>query len=138
MHIPDPGRRRWIQERLEREPPTSDAERVLARLIASEVFEEVLHARYPGTKRFSLEGATALIPLMDEILTSSAAAGAIEIMLGMSHRGRLNVIVHIVGKDPADIFAGFEDTDPRSVLGGGDVKYHLGASGTTTRPTASR
>ena len=67
---------------------------------------------------------------MDEILTSSAAAGAVEIMLGMSHRGRLNVIVHVVGKDPADIFAGFEDTDPRSVLGGGDVKYHLGASGT--------
>jgi len=129
MHIPDPGRRLWIQERLEREPPPADAERVLARLVASEVFEEVLHARYPGTKRFSLEGATALIPLMDEILASSAAAGAIEIMLGMSHRGRLNVIVHVVGRDPADIFAGFEDTDPRSVLGGGDVKYHLGASG---------
>ena len=108
----------------------SDSERVLERLIAAEVFEDVLHARYPGTKRFSLEGATALIPLLDEILTSSAAAGAIEIMLGMSHRGRLNVIAHIVGRDPADIFAGFEDTDPRSVLGGGDVKYHLGASGT--------
>jgi 2-oxoglutarate dehydrogenase E1 component len=130
MHIPEPDRRSWIQERLEREPPHVDSERVLERLIASEVFEDVLHARYPGTKRFSLEGATALIPLMDEILTSSAAAGAIEVMLGMSHRGRLNVILHIVGKDPADIFAGFEDTDPRSVLGGGDVKYHLGASGT--------
>ncbi len=130
MHIPDPARRRWMQERLERDPPHGDSERVLARLVASEVFEDVLHARYPGTKRFSLEGATALIPLMDEILTSSAAAGAIEIMLGMSHRGRLNVIVHIVGKDPTEVFAGFEDTDPRSVLGGGDVKYHLGASGT--------
>ncbi len=129
MHIPDPARRLWIQERLEREPPPADSERVLARLVASEVFEDVLHARYPGTKRFSLEGATALIPLMDEILASSAAAGAIEIMLGMSHRGRLNVMVHVVDKDPADIFAGFEDTDPRSVLGGGDVKYHLGASG---------
>ena len=130
MHIPEPERRRWIQERLERELPDVHSERVLERLIAAEVFEDVLHARYPGTKRFSLEGATALIPLLDEILTSSAAGGAIEIMLGMSHRGRLNVIVNIVGKDPADIFAGFQDTDPRSVLGGGDVKYHLGASGT--------
>jgi 2-oxoglutarate dehydrogenase E1 component len=130
MHIPDADRRRWIQDRIEREPAHADSERVLERLIASEVLEEVLHARYPGTKRFSLEGATALIPLLDQIVTSSAAAGAIEIMLGMSHRGRLNVMVHIVGTDPADIFAGFEDTDPRSVLGGGDVKYHLGASGT--------
>jgi 2-oxoglutarate dehydrogenase E1 component len=130
MHIRDPDRRRWIQEHLEREPPDAHSERVVERLIASEVFEDVLHARYPGTKRFSLEGATALIPLMDAILTSSAATGALEIVLGMSHRGRLNVIVHIVGKDPADVFAGFEDTDPRSVLGGGDVKYHLGASGT--------
>jgi 2-oxoglutarate dehydrogenase E1 component len=130
MHIPDPDKRRWIKERIEQEPPRVDSERVLARLIASEVFEDVLHARYPGTKRFSLEGATAVIPLLDEMLTTAAAAGAIEIMLGMSHRGRLNVIVQIVGKDPEDIFVGFEDTDPRSVLGGGDVKYHLGASGT--------
>src|SRR5690242_9381197 len=130
MHIPDPDKRRWIQEQLEREPPQVDSRQILERLISSEVFEDVLHARYPGTKRFSLEGATAVIPLLDEILTSSAAAGGIEIMLGMSHRGRLNVIVHIVGKDPADVFAGFQDADPRSVLGGGDVKYHLGASGT--------
>jgi 2-oxoglutarate dehydrogenase E1 component len=130
MHITDPDKRRWMQERLERGSPHVDSGRVLERLVSSEIFEDVLHARYPGTKRFSLEGATALIPLLDEILTSSATAGASEIMLGMSHRGRLNVMVHIVGKDPADIFAGFEDTDPRSVLGGGDVKYHLGASGT--------
>jgi 2-oxoglutarate dehydrogenase E1 component len=134
MHIQEPERRRWIQERLERDLPAVDSERVLERLIAPEVFEDVLHARYPGTKRFSLEGAIALIPLLDQILTSSAAAGALEIMLGMSHRGRLNVIVNIVGRDPADIFAGFQDTDPRSVLGGGDVKYHLGASGTYDTP----
>ena len=130
MHITDPERRHWMHERLERELVDVDSQRILERLIASEVLEDVLHARYPGTKRFSLEGATALIPLLDEILTSAATAGAVEIMLGMSHRGRLNVMVNIVGKDPADIFAGFEDTDPRSVLGGGDVKYHLGASGT--------
>jgi 2-oxoglutarate dehydrogenase E1 component len=130
MHIPDPDQRRWIQEQLEGEPPRIDSYAVLERLISAELVEDVLHARYPGTKRFSLEGATALIPLLDEILTSAAAAGAIEVMLGMSHRGRLNVMVHIVGKDPVDIFSGFEDADPRSVLGGGDVKYHLGASGT--------
>jgi 2-oxoglutarate dehydrogenase E1 component len=130
MHIPDSDKRRWIEEQLEGKSPHVDGRAVLERLVSAEVFEEVLHARYPGTKRFSLEGATALIPLLDEILTSSAAAGAVEIVMGMSHRGRLNVIVHIVGRKPVDIFSGFEDADPRSVLGGGDVKYHLGASGT--------
>jgi 2-oxoglutarate dehydrogenase E1 component len=134
MHIAEPDKRSWIQEQLEAEPPHVDANAVLERLISAEVFEDVLHARYPGTKRFSLEGAAALIPLLDEILTSSAAAGAIEITLGMSHRGRLNVMVLIVGKDPGDVFSGFEDVDPRRVLGGGDVKYHLGASGTYHTP----
>ena len=136
MHIPDPNRRRWIQEKLEAEPPAFDTARVLERLISSEIFEDVLHARYPGTKRFSLEGAIALIPLLDEILIGAADAGAAEVMLGMSHRGRLNAIVHIVGRDPADVFAGFEDAEPRTVLGGGDVKYHLGASGTYSLPDA--
>ena len=130
MHIPDRDKRRWIEEQLEGDPPHVDSKAVLERLISAELFEDVLHGRYPGTKRFSLEGATALIPLLDEILTSAAAAGAIEIVLGMSHRGRLNVMLHVVGRDPVDIFSGFEDADPRSVLGGGDVKYHLGASGT--------
>jgi 2-oxoglutarate dehydrogenase E1 component len=130
MHIPDPLKRRWIQEQIEKEAPSFDGEPILDRLIAAEVLEDMLHARYPGTKRFSLEGATALIPLLDEILTDAANGGASEVMLGMSHRGRLNVMVHTVGKDPADVFAGFEDTNPRSVLGGGDVKYHQGASGT--------
>ncbi len=134
MHIPDARRREWIQQFLEGEAAAADAARVLERLVAAEAFEDVLHGRYPGTKRFSLEGAIALIPLLDEILTVSAAAGATEIVLGMSHRGRLNVIAHVVGKDPADVFAGFEDTQPRSVLGGGDVKYHLGASGTFRTP----
>jgi 2-oxoglutarate dehydrogenase E1 component len=134
MHIPDPHRRRWIQEKLEAEPPAFDTARVLERLISSEVFEDVLHARYPGTKRFSLEGAIALIPLLDEVLIGAAHAGAAEVMLGMSHRGRLNAIVHIVGRDPAEVFAGFEDAEPRTVLGGGDVKYHLGASGTYSLP----
>jgi 2-oxoglutarate dehydrogenase E1 component len=129
MHIPDPERRNWVAARLETDPPRVDPDPILDRLVEAEMFEEVLHGRYPGTKRFSLEGATALIPLLDETIESAAADGATEIILGMSHRGRLNVMVHIVGKNASDIFAGFEDVQPRSVLGGGDVKYHMGASG---------
>jgi 2-oxoglutarate dehydrogenase E1 component len=129
MHIPDPERRRWIQEQLEAAMPPVDSARILDRLIAAEMLEEVMHSRYPGTKRFSLEGATALIPLLDEMLDSAGRRGTTEVVLGMSHRGRLNVMVHIVGKDPEEIFAGFEDVSPRSVLGGGDVKYHMGATG---------
>ncbi len=129
MHIPDPVRRRWIQEQLEAPAPPYAKDPILDRLISAEIFEEVLHARYPGTKRFSLEGSTAMIPLLDEILETSSGHGAVEALLGMSHRGRLNVMVHIVGKAPREIFAGFEDLNPRSVLGGGDVKYHMGATG---------
>jgi 2-oxoglutarate dehydrogenase E1 component len=129
MHIPDPARRQWIAERLEAPAPPYATDAVLDRLISADTFEEVLHARYPGTKRFSLEGSTALIPLLDGILETSSAHGAGEALLGMSHRGRLNVMVHIVGKTPQEVFAGFEDLNPRSVLGGGDVKYHMGANG---------
>ena len=107
-------------------------------ILRAELLEEVLHGRYPGTKRYSLEGATALIPLLDEILEAASESGGEELMLGMSHRGRLNVMVHIVGKSPADIFAGFEDVDPRSTLGGGDVKYHIGAAGEYRCGTAAR
>src|SRR5262249_17611709 len=89
----------------------------------------VLQTRYLGTKRYSLEGATALIPLLDAVLEGAAAQGCQQVVLGMSHRGRLNVLAHIVGKPPAEIFTGFEDVDPRSGLGAGDVKYHIGATG---------
>ena len=129
MHIPHIDRRRWIQERMESPAPASDRGPILDRILRAELLEEVLHGRYPGTKRYSLEGASALIPLLDEILEAASESGGQELMLGMSHRGRLNVMVHIVGKSPADIFAGFEDVDPRSTLGGGDVKYHIGAAG---------
>ena len=129
MHIPQAERRRWIQEWMERTPPEEDRQRILDRLLRAELFEEVLHARYPGTKRFSLEGMTALIPFLDEVLEGAGRCGAEELVLGMSHRGRVNVMVQILGKSPTEIFAGFEDVNPRSVLGGGDVKYHMGASG---------
>jgi 2-oxoglutarate dehydrogenase E1 component len=129
MHIPDPERRHWIQDRLEAAPVPADSVRVLERLTRAGIFEQVLQSRYPGTKRFSLEGIVALIPVMDEMLDCAAGLGAEQVVLAMSHRGRLNVMVHIVGKSPEDVFARFEDVDPRSFLGGGDVKYHLGATG---------
>jgi 2-oxoglutarate dehydrogenase E1 component len=129
MHIADTNRRRWIQERLEGTQESVDQQRALDLLIRAEFFELVLQQRYLGTKRFSLEGVTALIPLVDEILEGAGQSGAVELVMGMSHRGRLNVIAHVAKRAPEEVFAGFEDVDPRSVLGGGDVKYHMGATG---------
>src|SRR5437868_2779841 len=129
MHITDGERRRWIQERMEAEPGSVDQQRVLELLVRADIFEQVLQQRYLGTKRFSLEGVTALLPLVDEILNGAAQRGAVELVFGMSHRGRLNAIVHVAKRLPEEVFAGFEDVDPRSVLGGGDVKYHMGATG---------
>jgi len=129
MHITDPARRRWIQERVEGPQPAVEQQRALDLLIRAELFEQVLQQRYLGNKRFSLEGVTALIPLMDEILEAAGQQGAVELVMGMSHRGRLNVIVHVARRAAEEVFAGFEDVDPRSVLGSGDVKYHMGATG---------
>ena len=129
MHIADPERRQWIQDRMEGEPTPVDQERVLDLLIRGDLFELVLQQRYLGSKRFSLEGVTALLPLVDEILDAAGQRGVVELVMGMSHRGRLNVITHVARRAPEEVFAGFEDVDPRSVLGGGDVKYHMGATG---------
>src|SRR5207302_2728317 len=129
MHIADVERRRWIQERMESEPRAVDQKHVLDLLIRADLFEQVLQQRYLGTKRFSLEGVTALLPLVDEVLEQAGQRGAAELVMGMSHRGRLNVIVHVAKRAPEEVFAGFEDVDPRSVLGSGDVKYHMGATG---------
>ena len=133
MHIPDPERRHWIQERMESELAAPiDRAHVLDQLVRADVFEQTIHSRYIGTKRYSLEGNTALIPLLDEILNAACENGAEQAVLALSHRGRLNVIINIVKRPAAEIFAGFEDVDPRSVLGGGDVKYHIGATGIFT------
>jgi 2-oxoglutarate dehydrogenase E1 component len=129
MHIPDHQRRGWIRQRMESDVPAPDRARILDFLIRGEIFEQVLQTRYLGTKRYSLEGEIALLPLLDAILCAAAEQGAEKAMLAMSHRGRLNVAVHIVGRAAAEVFARFEDVDPRSVLGSGDVKYHLGATG---------
>ncbi len=129
MHIADGERRRWIQARMEGPQWEVDQEHVLDQLIRADLFEQVIQQRYLGNKRFSLEGVTALIPLVDEIIEAAGEYGAVELVMGMSHRGRLNVILHVAERAPEDLFAGFEDVDPRSVLGSGDVKYHMGATG---------
>jgi 2-oxoglutarate dehydrogenase E1 component len=135
MHIPDGARREWIQTRLESRKNfegnlnVQDQQRTLELLLRADLFEQVIQSRYLGTKRFSLEGVTVLVPFLDELLNHAANHGAVSAVIGMSHRGRLNVMVNIVGCEAADIFSKFEDVDPRSILGGGDVKYHVGATG---------
>ncbi|MFP5226510.1 MAG: 2-oxoglutarate dehydrogenase E1 component [Acidobacteriota bacterium] len=130
MHIASREARAWIAERLEAEAPPPDPHHMLDLLARADLFEQVIQSRYLGTKRFSLEGVTALIPFLDELLNRAAELGGQRAIMGMSHRGRLSVMVNTFGKSPADIFAKFEDVDPRSILGGGDVKYHVGATGT--------
>jgi 2-oxoglutarate dehydrogenase E1 component len=142
MHISDPEERQWIQERVERpavRPDPSTQLHVLERLNAAEAFEAFLQTKYVGNKRFSLEGAESTIPVLDAILTGAATAGLDEVVVGMAHRGRLNVLANIVGKSYRQIFQEFEgNIDPSSAHGSGDVKYHLGAEGTfvTTDGTA--
>ncbi len=134
MHLPEPERRDWIAARLEAPPAPLDRLRILAELVRAEALEQSIQARYTGYKRFSLEGATALVPLLTHLLDEAAEDGAEAAVLAMSHRGRLNVLVHVVGRDPVEIFAGFEEHDPKSWLGSGDVKYHLGATGVWRTP----
>src|SRR3984957_15096856 len=129
MHIPSNEERQWLQERMEQKAPTQDQKLILTQLIHADLFEQVIQSRYLGTKRFSLEGLTALIPFLDRILAVSAGCGVTTAMIAMSHRGRLNVMTNTIGRSPSDIFTKFEDVDPRSTMGGGDVKYHVGATG---------
>ena len=130
MHLREAEGRKWIAERLEQPAAEVDQNKTLERLVRADLFEQVLQARYLGTKRFSLEGVTSLIPLLDSILDTAGDSGAVDSIIAMSHRGRLNVMVHAACKPPHEVVSGFEDVDPRSVLGAGDVKYHVGATGT--------
>jgi multifunctional 2-oxoglutarate metabolism enzyme len=142
MHIQEPDERAWIQERIERphERPGHDEQiRILSRLNVAEAFEMFLQTKYVGQRRFSLEGAESLIPLLDEVITEAAKAHLDETVLGMAHRGRLNVLANIVGKSYAQIFKEFEgNMDPRTTQGSGDVKYHLGAEGVFRAPDRSQ
>ena len=140
MHIVETAQKRWIQQRLEptRGNPGFDAERkrhILDRVIAAGTLEEYLHTKYVGQKRFSLEGGESLIPLLDQLVEDCGRAGVKEIALGMAHRGRLNVLVNIVGKHPSKLFDEFEgrSREARS----GDVKYHLGYSSDIETPGGS-
>ena len=133
MHIQDPEQKRWIQQHVEGVSAATgpDEQRhILDRLNAAEVFERFLHTRYVGQKRFGLEGAESAIVILDAILNEAVTEGLHESVMGMSHRGRLNVLANIVGKSYGEIFEEFEgNLDPESVQGSGDVKYHKGATG---------
>ncbi|MDT0200976.1 multifunctional oxoglutarate decarboxylase/oxoglutarate dehydrogenase thiamine pyrophosphate-binding subunit/dihydrolipoyllysine-residue succinyltransferase subunit [Nocardioides sp. AE5] len=133
MHIQDPEQRRWIQERVEiphSKVPREEQLRILLKLNQAEAFETFLQTKFVGQKRFSLEGAETTVPVIDEICEAAAEAALDEVTIGMAHRGRLNVLANIVGKNYSQIFREFEgNIDPRTVQGSGDVKYHLGAEG---------
>src|SRR5262249_25505765 len=138
MHIQDTRVRRWLEERMEprhNQPNFSRRQklRILMNLHHAELFEKFLHTRYVGQKRFSLEGAETLIPLLDALVEKAADLGVKEIIMGMAHRGRLNVLANILGKPYQEIFTEFEDNFlPESIEGDGDVKYHLGFSSDVT------
>jgi multifunctional 2-oxoglutarate metabolism enzyme len=133
MHIQEPEQKQWIQEHIEGVPTTfapEEQRRILSKLNEAEAFEAFLHQKYVGHKRFSLEGSESLIPTLDAILDGAADGGLEEVVIGMAHRGRLNVLVNTVGKSYGQIFRQFEgDLDPETAQGSGDVKYHVGASG---------
>jgi len=137
-HIVDPEERQWLQQRVEEgrnRAELTDGQRhgVLERLHRAELFEMFLHKRYVGQKRFSLEGAESLIPLLERAISRAVDTGVEEVVMGMAHRGRLNVLNNILGKTYEQIFTEFEaNWDEDFVDGGGDVKYHLGYSGDRT------
>ena len=136
MHIQDPGQKRWIQDHVEgvkQEIDDDEQRHILGRLNAAEAFEKFLATKYVGAKRFGIEGAESAIPMLDAVLDSAADAGLDGAVMGMAHRGRLNVLSNIVGKSYQQIFREFEGAvDEDTVQGSGDVKYHLGAKGTFT------
>lgn len=129
MHISFPDRCEWLAEKIEEGGFEFDELSVLKRIVSVEMFEKFLHTKYVGAKRFSLEGIAGVVPLLDAILDDAAEQGVEVVMLGMAHRGRLNVMHHIVDTLAEHIVANFEDVDPKSALGGDDVKYHKGAAG---------
>ncbi len=135
MHIQNPAEKVWLQSKMEPNMNTPELDNetkkgILKNLIKAESFEHFVHTKFIGHKRFSLEGSETLIPVLDKILNESADHGISEVVLGMAHRGRLNVLTNIIGKSYESIFSEFEDIkDPNSIQGSGDVKYHLGATG---------
>lgn len=133
-HILEPEQQKWIEERVEvkhEKPTVAEQKYILSKLNAAEAFETFLQTKYVGQKRFSLEGAETVIPMMDAVLDQCAEHALSEVVIGMPHRGRLNVLANIVGKPYSQIFSEFEgNLNPSQAHGSGDVKYHLGSSGT--------
>ncbi len=135
MHIQDPAQKQWLQEYMEGSTNSWKLDeavrrRILNRLIQAEEFEQFLQARFVGQKRFGLEGLESTIVVLDEVLERAANDDSLEAVIGMAHRGRLNVLANVIGKSMAQVFSEFEgEPDPETVQGSGDVKYHLGASG---------
>ncbi len=135
MHIQNPAEKIWIQSKMEPlkgVPVFSKEEKlgILDKLLLAESFEHFIHNKFIGHKRFSLEGSETVMPVLDLILNEASEAGIQEVVFGMAHRGRLNVLANIIGKSYESIFSEFEDIkDPDSIEGSGDVKYHLGATG---------
>ncbi|ORB29342.1 alpha-ketoglutarate decarboxylase [Mycolicibacterium parafortuitum] len=133
-HILEPEQQQWLQERIEvkhEKPTVAEQKYILSKLNAAEAFETFLQTKYVGQKRFSLEGAETVIPMMDAAIDQCAEHGLNEVVIGMPHRGRLNVLANIVGKPYSQIFTEFEgNLNPSQAHGSGDVKYHLGANGT--------
>ncbi|MEA2465511.1 MAG: multifunctional 2-oxoglutarate metabolism enzyme, partial [Acidobacteriota bacterium] len=140
MHIQETVQKRWLQDRMEpsrnKQPLDGTVKRrILQKLNDAEAFERFLHTKYVGHKRFSLEGAESLIPMLDFLFTQAALDGVVEGVIGMAHRGRLNVLANTLGKSYEQIFREFEgDLDPGTREGSGDVKYHLGAEGKHESP----
>ena len=133
MHIDDLEAKSWLINRLEdsanhRHLERNEQKRIFTKLTDAEIFEQFIHKKFLGAKRFSLEGAETLIPLLDLALEEAGSQGVKEVVIGMAHRGRLNVLVNIMGKNSRDVFREFADADPDRLIGRGDVKYHLGYS----------
>ena len=138
-HIVDATEQLWVKQRLESvrahpEYSADEKKHILERLTAAEGLEKYLHNRYPGTKRFGLEGAESLIPMLHEALQRTGSHGVVETVIGMAHRGRLNVLVNILGKDPSELFDEFDGKMPEHLDGSGDVKYHQGFSSNVMTP----
>src|SRR5256885_7905724 len=139
MHGEDPAIKKWLQEKMESSGNEAQLDReqklrILARLTDAETLETFLHKKYIGKKRFSLEGGESLIPLLDWLIDEFGREGGEELVLGMAHRGRLNVLVNVLGKGLKELFAEFEDQEVETMLGRGDVKYHMGYSTDRTMP----
>jgi 2-oxoglutarate dehydrogenase E1 component len=142
MHIGDGRAREWVAAEMEGDrDPTPDAEtrlRILRGLTEAEAFEVFLRRKYLGATSFSLEGGETLVPLLDLAVDRAGAQGVVEVVIGMAHRGRLNVLANVLGKHPREIFREFEDREPRRFLGSGDVAYHLGHSSDRVTPAGAR